>query len=69
MEEEKLLDEYIQRTCSYYDELSEEDKQIERKIISESLGYASYCVNIAWNCFVKELIESIPAPIKKILRI
>ena len=69
MEEEKILDEYIQRTCSYYDELSEEDKQIERKNISESLGYASYRLNIAWNCLAKELVESIPAPIKKILRI
>lgn len=47
MDEEKLIDEYIERYCCYYEHLTDSEKQTERKIIKESIGFAVYQLSVA----------------------
>lgn len=47
MDEEKHIDEYIKRHCWYYERLTDSEKQTERKIIKDSIGFAVYRLIVA----------------------
>lgn len=56
MDENKLLEEYIEQEFSDCKPLDDDMK----KLIADTIGFRGYCLGVAWEAFKAEIMKTFP---------